>query len=84
MSTIEKIQNLHWKWDGKLEPLAKMNNQKLEFIRNFVMTRRGFYGTIYSEDWADSIKYLIDYRNTKKKFHVTIEKVTKLVENKLK
>lgn len=79
MRNIEKIQNLHWKWNGKLEPLGKMRNSKLEYIRNFVMTHLGFYSNISSEQWASDIKYLLDYRKTNRKYRNTVDKVEKLV-----
>lgn len=83
MKNIEKIENMHWKWNGKLEPLGKMHNNKLEFIRNFVMTHRGYFSNISSEEWSESIKYLIDYRKTKNKHNNVIEKISNLVVKKM-
>jgi hypothetical protein len=83
MTKIEKIQNLHWKWNGKLEPIGKMHNNKLEFIRNFVMTNRGNFGTMSSEEWSENIKYLIDYRKIKNKHYNIVEKVSLIITNKM-
>jgi hypothetical protein len=82
-NNIEKIENLHWKWRGNLEPLGKMPNNKLEFIRNFVMNHRGFYSNMSSDDWAESIKYLIDFRKTKKNHYSVVQKISNIIEKSM-
>lgn len=80
---IEKIQNLHWKWNGKLEPIGKMHHNKLTFIRNFVMSNRGYYSNMSSEEWSENIKYLMDFRKIKNKHYNIVEKVSLIITNKM-
>ena len=59
---IEQVENLHWRCKDKLTPIKNLPTSYLINIRNTVKRYPKKYAGLDSDYWADSIKYLIDFR----------------------